>query len=367
MKYDYLIVGAGFSGCVLAERLSSIGKKILLIDKRDHIGGNCYDYIDDAGVLIHKYGPHYFRTNSKEIYNYLSNFTNFIKHKYKVKIKIKNKIYTFPINMTTLEEFFNIKFNCKKELQKFLDLKRDKSITNPKNAEEQVLMNIGKELYESFYKGYTEKQWGCKVKELEPSVTARIPIRFNRDDNYVNETIQVMPKKGYTKLFKKMLKNPLITLNLNCNYSTNLNKKASKIIWSGCIDEFFKYRYGKLPHRSLNFKFKSFYNKEFIQKEGQINFPSKDVPYTRIVEIKHVTHQKCNNTTISIEYPCSNGEPYYPIPNKNNNLLRKKYIEKSKFLKNIYFVGRLGRYRYMNMDQCIESALKLFKKLKNNQ
>jgi len=364
-KYDYLIVGAGFSGVTLAERLSSSGKKVLIIDKRNHIGGNCYDFIDDAGVLIHKYGPHYFRSKSKRVIDYLSNFTEWIPHNYKAKVRIKNKLYSFPINKKTFEEFFDKKFSSEEEVKNFVESIRDKSIVEPKNAEEQILSKIGRKMYEAFFKEYTKKQWGVSAKELDASVTARIPIRYNENNNYVIERFQAMPKEGYTKMFEKMLLNKNINLKLKTPYSEELKNLANKIIWTGAIDSFYDFKFGKLPYRSLKFIFASFYNQKFIQECGQINYPSKKVPYTRIVEIKHVTHQKCPNTTISIEIPKERGEPYYPMPTKEGKELYKKYFEESKKEKNVYFIGRLGKYKYLNMDQCVKEALNLFEKIKN--
>ena len=362
--YDYLIVGAGISGIVLAERLASIGKKILIIDKRNHIGGNCYDFYDDAGILIHKYGPHYFRAKSNEIVEYLSKFTEWIPHIYKVKVKIGNKLFSFPLNKKTFEEFFEKKFNSEEEVKNFIEVIRDKTILEPQNAKEQILKTMGKEIYESFFKGYTEKQWGVKVEDLDASVTARIPIRYNEDDSYILEDFQAMPKEGYTKMFEKMLVDEKIKVRLNTEYSDKLKQLAKNIIWTGTIDSYYNFKFGKLPYRSLDFIFASF-NKEYVQEEGQINYPSKEVPYTRIVEIKHVTHQKSPNTTISIEIPKNEGEPYYPMPTKEAKEIYRRYEEESKKEKNVYFIGRLGKYKYLNMDQCVEEALELFGEIEN--
>lgn len=363
-NYDYLIVGAGLSGIVLSERLSSIGKKILLIDKRDHIGGNCYDYYNDLGILIHKYGPHYFRAKSDKVVNYLSDFTDWIPQKYKVKIKIKDKLYSFPINKKTIEQFFDKKFQSENEVKNFIDSIRDKKISNPKNSEEQVISKVGNEIYENFFKGYTEKQWGISAKKLDASVTARIPVRYGENDDYIIEGFQAMPKEGYTKMFEKMINNQNIDLMLNQPYSKKLRSLADKIIWTGPIDTFYNFKFGKLPYRSLNFLFVDFQNKEFVQEVGQINYPSKEIPYTRIVEIKHVTKQKSPHTTISIETPTKNGEPYYPLPTAEAKNLYQKYQKEAEKEKNVYFIGRLGKYKYLNMDQCVEEALDLFESIK---
>lgn len=362
-RYDFLIVGAGLAGCVLAERLASqAGKKVLLIDKRTHIGGNCYDRVDGAGVLIHQYGPHYFRTDDQGIFDYLSNFTDWYPHEYKVKSNINGSLFTFPINLNTLREFYGRHFT-ETEAKELLNGLRDKSIISPRNAEEQIVFQIGWELYEAFFRGYTEKQWGTRATELEPSVTARIPIRTNVDDRYVLGRIQAMPKEGYTKMFERMISHPNITLKLSMHYERSMRKLAENIIWTGQIDEYFNYQFGKLPYRSLNFEFKSFFGKDYIQECEQVNYPDDDIKFTRIVEIKHATGQKCPNTTISIEYPQDEGEPYYPVPSLKNIRCYHRYHEESKKEKNVYFVGRLAQYEYLNIDQVTKFALKLYEEI----
>jgi UDP-galactopyranose mutase len=224
---------------------------------------------------------------------------------------------------------------------------------------------LGKKLYASFFKGYTEKQWGVPVKELEASVTARIPIRYNDNDDYIVEPFQAMPKRGYTSMFQKMLANKNIDLSLNTPFSKKLSKNSKKIIWTGKIDEYYDYKFGHLQYRSLNFIFASFYGREFVQEVGQVNYPEKEVPYTRIVEIKHVTQQKCPNTTISIEIPCDGQDPYYPISTTKTRIIYEKYLKEAENEKNVFFIGRLGKYKYLNMDQCVEGALKLFEEIKN--
>lgn len=363
-EYDFLIVGAGPTGITLAERLASIGKRIRIIDKRDHIGGNCYDFYNEAGVLVHKYGPHYFRAKSDAIVNYLSNFTDWIPHRYKVKAKIGSTLYSFPLNKKTFEQFFGRRLNSKKEVRNLVETIRDKSVIEPTNAEEQVVSKVGREIYEAFFKGYTEKQWGMKATELEPSVTARIPIRLDDNDDYITEGFQAMPKEGYTKMFGRMLAHKSIETRLRVKYENGLKRIAEKTIWTGPIDEYYDFKFGKLPYRSLEFVFVDFYGKEFVQEECQINYPSEDVPYTRIVEIKHTTHQKCPNTTLSIEFPNGEGEPYYPVPTASARKLYEKYLDESKREKDVYFVGRLARYKYINTDQAIEEALELFEEIK---
>ncbi len=364
--FDCIIVGAGPVGCVLAERLSTELKlSIALIDKRNHIAGNCYDYINKSGVLVHKYGPHYFRTNNKSTIKYLKKFTDFIPGEYIVKSYIKKKLYDFPINLNTLEKFFKKKFN-KKSAKKYLNEIKTR-IKNPHNFEDYLTNKIGKKLYDDFYKNYTIKQWNKSPKELSANLAKRIPIRFDRNNRYVNHKYQIMPKLGFTNLFSKMIANPKITLMLKADYfKLQKNLKFKKLlIYTGPVDRYFDYKYGKLDWRSLIFKFKNF-KKKFYQKNVQINYPN-NYGFTRIVEIKHVTKQKINLTTICKEYPASNGDPYYPIMTvlNKNKFIKYRKLCKQLEKKNIFFIGRLAEYTYINTDEAIEKALKLFLKIKN--
>ena len=358
-KVDFLIVGAGFSGAVLAERLNFNGYKVLIIDKRNHIGGNCYDYYDNTGVLVHKYGPHFFRTNSDEVRKYLSKFTSWIKYEYRIRSYINGRLYTFPINRNTLNEFFRINLKTKKEAENFLNLIRVK-IKNPKNAEEQMLTTVGREIYEAFFKNYTKKQWGIDPRKLDPMVTARIPVRTNTDDRCVNEKFQAMPEDGYTKLFERMLAGVKVMLKTDFNKIKD-KVKYDKLIYTGPIDEFFNYKFGKLNYRSLRFKFET-HEKEFYQGYVQINYPN-NYKFTRIIEIKHATMQKIPRTTIVKEYPLPIGEPYYPVPNPQNRALYLKYKQEADKLKNVYFIGRLAQYQYLDMDEVVKNSLDLFEKI----
>jgi UDP-galactopyranose mutase len=356
MKFNILVVGAGLSGIVVAEQAAKRGLKTLIVEKRDHIGGNCYDYYDDNHILIHKYGPHYFRTNNKKIFDYLSKFTKWNYIQYTVKTFVDGKLYSIPINLNTINEYYGLNLNSS-ELQDWFESVREK-IDTPTNSEEMVISKVGKEIYEKFFHGYTIKQWNLDPKELDPSVTARIPIRTNKDDRYFNEKYQAMPKNGYTKMFNNMLDNKNIKILLNSSYDEfKADITYDKLIYTGPIDHFFDYKFGKLPYRSLDFELE-FIKKEFYQDYSQINYPN-EYDFTRIVEYKHVTGQVSPNTTIVREYPKSNGEPYYPIPAKKNKALYDKYAREAEKLKNIYFLGRLANYKYINMDQVVCDALKL--------
>lgn len=364
MKYDYLIVGAGFAGAVLAERIASqLNKKVLIIDKRDHIGGNCYDYYNEIGVLVHKYGPHCFHTNSKKVFDYLSKFTKWRNFELRVRALVKGDLYPIPINRNTLNNFFDVNLEDEKDVKEFLDKKR-KKIEKPKNSEEQVISLAGKEIYENFFKNYTIKQWGLNPKELDASVCARIPIRTNTDDRYFTDEYQVMPLEGYTKMFEKMLNHKNITVKLNTSFKKIKDKiKYDKLIYTGCIDDFFDYKFGKLGYRSLKFKHEN-YDKEYHQEFCNINYPN-DNEFTRIVEIKHATGQKHSKTTIVKEYPKAKGDPYYPIPKKENHRLYEKYKKEAEKLKKVIFVGRLAQYKYYNMDQVVEEGLNVFERIEN--
>ncbi len=366
-KPDLLIVGAGPVGCVIAERAAKVKKwSSLIVEKRGHIAGNCYDELNNKGLRIHKYGPHYMRFKKRKIFNYVSQFTKWIKGNYIVKSSVKGQLYPIPINLDTLEMFFKKKFKGKKDAIKFINRIRVKK-KKINNSEDFILSKLGNEIYENFYKNYTIKQWGIHPKKLNKSVVGRLPIRFNRDPYYVNQKLKVMPKNGYTKLFENMTKNGNIEILLNTPYEKikkNITPRLATI-YTGPPDLFFNFRYGKLDWRSLKFKFKTFKKKK-IQECVQINFPNEH-KFTRKVEIKHVTKQKSKYSTISYEFPKSKGDPYYPINNKKNISLFNKYKKLIKKLekKNVFFEGRLASYRYLNMDEVIEAALNLFKKLKN--
>lgn len=373
---DYLIVGAGYAGLVLAERLSSqLGKRCLVVDKRDHIGGNAQDEYDDAGVLIHKYGPHYFRTNSPAIRDYLSQFTEWHPVDYNILSYSDGRYWKFPINLNTFEQLIG-RPSSPAEFEEYL-AKKKVAIDVPKNSEEVIVSQVGWDLYEKFFKGYTLKQWKRHPRDLDASVCGRIPIRTNRDDRYLVEDFQALPKAGYHKMFQRMLAaSPGVRVVLRADYRELLPHVEFKhLIFSGPIDEYYDYSEGRLPYRSLRFEKESFGPEElkarleiagrprFWQAAMQVNYPN-DHDFTRIVEVKHATGQLCDNTTIVREYPEDNGDPYYPIPAPDAAALYKKYKERADTETKVTFVGRLATYRYYNMDQVVGAALQKFEKFK---
>lgn len=359
--YDYLIVGAGFAGSVLAERLASAGnKKILIIDKRNHIGGNAYDYYNDEGILVHKYGPHIFHTNSADVFNYLSKFTAWRNYQHKVLAQVDGQLLPIPINLNTINKYYGLNLNGF-EVEEFLASRAEK-VYPVKTSEDVVVSKVGRELYEKFFKSYTRKQWDLDPSELDASVTARVPTRTNKDDRYFTDSFQAMPLHGYTKMFEKMLSHQNIKIMLNTDYEEVMDDVTfKKLIFTGPIDEFFNYKYGKLPYRSLRFKFETVETAQF-QETGTINYPN-DYGFTRITEFKHLTGQKHDKTTVVYEFPEATGDPYYPVPRPENDLLYKKYAAMANQLTNTYFVGRLATYRYYNMDQVVAQALTTFKKI----
>lgn len=361
---NIIVVGAGLSGCVLAERAAQkLGLNVLLLDRRNHIAGNCYDTYRNNGVLTHQYGPHYFRTNNPTLVAYLSKFTDWIEGNYIVKSSYQNHLFPFPINLDTLEQFFGVPMDAA-IATKFLDDEKVEN-ENPANSEEFVLSRVGRQLYEAFYLNYTLKQWGKHPRELEPSVCGRIPVRFNRDNRYVDHRYQLMPAQGYTAMMQKMIDHPNIHVLLNTDIRDINLSEIPYVVYTGPIDEYFNYCYGQLPWRSLTFEYTD-YEQEKIQPCVQINYPNEHA-CTRTVEIKHVTGQKHPCTTIAYEYPCAKGEPYYPIPAAENRALYERYkalAEIETREKNVFFTGRLAEYAYLNMDEVIERALNVFEKIK---
>ena len=363
MTYDIIIVGAGISGATLAERYATQkNKKVLVIEKRNHIGGNCYDYYDKAGILVSKYGAHIFHTSHEDVWKYVGQFTKWNPYYHKVISSVDGKLVPVPVNITTVNILFGLDIKNEAEMKQWLK-KNTVEIKQPKNSEEIAISRVGKLLYEKMFKNYTLKQWGLPPDQLSPSVIGRIPVRTTFDDGYFTDPYQAIPKEGYTKLFGKMLEHPNITVKLETDFFSLKDKikNYEKLFFTGPIDQFFGYKYGeKLQYRSLLFKFET-HDKEFYQSNAVINYPN-DFDYTRIVEYKHFTGQKHAKTTISKEYPTWEGEPYYPVPSKENLELFEKYQNEAKRTEKdrIYFVGRLANYKYFNMDEAFKNALDLF-------
>ena len=359
--FDFMIVGAGFAGSVLAERLARVAdKKVLLVDVRNHIGGNAYDYHDDAGVLIHKYGPHIFHTNSREVFDYLSQFTQWRPYQHRVRASVDGQLLPIPINLDTINQVYGLNLTAF-QVDDFLA-----SIAEPREqirtSEDVVVSKVGRELYEKFFRGYTRKQWGLDPSELDASVTARVPTRTNRDDRYFTDAYQSMPLHGYTRMFEHMLDHPNIKVMLNTDYREIANLIPHRqMIYTGPVDTFFDYRYGKLPYRSLEFRFET-HDTPMYQGHAVINYPN-DYAYTRVTEFKYLTGQEHRRTTIVYEVPQAEGDPYYPVPRPQNAAIYDQYKALADATPNVHFVGRLATYKYYNMDQVVAQALTLFRKL----
>jgi len=363
--YDYLIVGAGFAGSVIAERLASQhGARVLLVDRRPHVGGNAYDEKDEAGILYHKYGPHIFHTNSDMVVDYLSQFTKWRPYEHRVRAHVRGQNVPIPINRTTLNALFGLDLRSDEEAAAYLAT-RAEPVEEIRTSEDVVINAVGRELYELFFQGYTRKQWGLDPSQLDKQVTSRIPTRTNTDDRYFTDKFQAMPADGYTAMFEKMLGNPLIDRSLGTDFRDLRHKAfqlADHVIYTGPIDEYFDHRFGKLPYRSLKFDHRTL-DEEQHQEVAVVNYPDPSVPYTRVSEYKHLTGQKHSRTSITYEYPAEEGDPYYPIPRPENQALYKRYEALADATDNVTFVGRLATYRYYNMDQIVGQALATFRRL----
>ena len=359
--FDYLIVGAGFAGSVLAERLANgSGKKILICDKRSHIGGNAYDHYNDDGILVHKFGPHIFHTNSAEVFEYLGRFTEWREYQHRVLADVDGMQVPVPINLDTINKLYGLSLTSF-ELKDFFEKVREPR-EFIRTSEDVVVNAVGRELYEKFFRGYTQKQWGLDPSELDASVTARVPTRTNRDNRYFTDSFQAMPANGYTRMFDKMLDNPNIKVLLNCDYREIAESiPYREMIYTGPVDAFFDYRYGKLPYRSLEFKHET-HNTDKFQGAPVVNYPNGQ-PYTRITEFKYLTGQTHDKTSIVYEHPRAEGDPYYPIPRKENADLYAKYRTLADAQEKVHFVGRLATYKYYNMDQIVAQALTVYAKI----
>jgi len=364
-RYDYLIVGAGFAGSVLAERLASQhNARVLLIDRRPHVGGNAYDEANEAGILYHKYGPHIFHTNSPQVVEYLSQFTKWRPYEHRVRAFVRDQLVPIPINRTTLNLLFGLDLKTDEEAAGYL-ASRAEPVDEIRTSEDVVINAVGRELYELFFRGYTRKQWGLDPSELDKQVTSRIPTRTNTDDRYFGDTFQAMPLNGYTAMFETMLDHPLIEKRLETDFRELKDQAfelAEHIVYTGPIDEYFDFRFGKLPYRSLRFDHQTLDQEQF-QPTAVVNYPCEEIPFTRISEYKHLTGQQSPVTTVTYEYPSAEGDPYYPIPRPENQELFKRYEALADATDNATFVGRLATYRYYNMDQIVGQALATFRRI----
>jgi UDP-galactopyranose mutase len=359
--FDYLIVGAGFGGATMAERLAAhAGKRVLLCDKRPHVGGNAYDYHDEHGILVHKYGPHIFHTNSAEVFRYLSRFTEWRPYQHRVRASVDGQLVPIPINLDTVNQLYGTRFTSH-ELEAFFQ-----SVAEPrpalKTSEDVIVARVGRELYEKFFRNYTRKQWGLDPSELDASVTARVPVRTNRDDRYFTDAYQAMPLHGYTRMFERMLEHPKIHVLVNSDYREIRDLVPHRqLIYTGPVDEYFDFAFGKLPYRSLQFEWET-RETPVAQAAPVINYPNEHL-YTRVTEFKYLSGQAHPKSTLVYEYPTDEGDPYYPVPTAANAALYERYRALTAKTPEVLFLGRLGTYKYYNMDQVVAQALTQYSKL----
>lgn len=386
-KYDAIVIGSGFAGATMAERLANdLSKKVLLIEKREHVGGNMYDYVDETGVITHKYGPHLFHTNIDAVYNYVTKFGSWFNYEHRVLGKVKDKLVPIPFNLTSIEETFDKELSekLKKVLIEEFGEEKKIPILELRKHHDKDINELAEFIYENVFLYYTMKQWGQTPDEIDPSVTNRVPVFISRDDRYFQDKYQIMPKGGYTKIFDNMLNSENIDIRLSTDAKELLSFKDGKIyfegeefngivIYTGAIDELFDYKYGDLPYRTLTFDFETVDN-EFYQPVGTVNYPTKEDKFTRITEYKHMTDNeaKTDRTIIMREYPGAYEKntdmiPYYPINNDSSQELYNKYLEETKTYQNLYMLGRLAQYKYYNMDLIINDALQLFDKIKEGE
>jgi UDP-galactopyranose mutase len=359
--FDWLVVGAGFAGSVLAERIASQrNEKVLVIDKRNHIAGNAYDVKDAAGILVHQYGPHIFHTNAESIVEYLSQFTTWRPYTHRVLAKVDGQLLPIPINLDTVNKLYGLSLNSD-QLERFF-AERAEQLNEIVTSEDVVVSRVGRELYEKFFRGYTRKQWGLDPSELDKSVTSRVPTRTNRDNRYFEDKYQIMPAQGYTRMFERMLDHPNITVETETSYQQARNSTRYKqLIFTGPIDEYFDFCFGKLPYRSLRFVHETL-NKPWHQPVAVVNYPQTE-DYTRITEYKHLTGQAHIKTSLTYEYPTDVGDPFYPVPRPENQMVYKRYERLANAAQDVWFAGRLATYRYYNMDQIVGQALATFKRI----
>jgi UDP-galactopyranose mutase len=369
-KFDTLVVGAGYAGSVMAERLASqCGQSVLVVDRRPHVAGNAHDFYDEHGVRVHAYGPHIFHTNARGVVEYLSNFTDWRAYEHRVVAKVGDQLLPVPINRTTVNLLYGLDLTTDEETEAFY-ASRAAAVAYVRTSEDAVVSKVGWDLYEKFFRGYTRKQWQRDPRELHASVCARIPVRTNTDDRYFTDWHQAMPAEGYTAMFERILDHPRIEVRLETSFDDVRDEvDCSHLVYTGPIDAFFDYEHGALPYRSLEWELRNEPTPGggHVQPVASINFPSEDVPWTRITEFRHLTGQEHDSSTLAVEFPRSEGDPYYPVPNDDSRALYKRYEARAAQLSGVTFVGRLARYQYLNMDQVVAQALAAFDKLVRSQ
>ena len=363
-RYDTLVVGAGYAGAITAERLASrLGQRVLVVDRRDHIAGNAYDEHDEHGILVHRYGPHIFHTNHMPVVDYLSQFTTWRPYEHRVVARApEDLLVPMPINRTTVNRLYGLGLRTDEEVEAFYASRRE-PVALMRTSEDAVVAKVGRELYELFFRGYTRKQWQRDPSELHASVCARIPVRTNEDDRYFTDAFQQMPADGYTAMFERILDHPGIEVRVATEFDDVRTEVAyDHLVYTGPIDAFFGHRFGRLPYRSLEFETRNEPTPDgsLVQPVASINEPSMDVPYTRTTEYRHMTGQVATSSTLQVEYPRSEGDPYYPIPNDETKALYKRYEALAAELSDVTFVGRLARYQYLDMHQVVAQALTAF-------
>jgi UDP-galactopyranose mutase len=374
-RYDYLIVGAGLSGLVLAERLGSLGRSCLVVERRDHIGGNCHDRKDKNGLFYHVYGPHYFRTNSEVVRTYLSRFTQWQDAKYRVSVFTRGTYWSFPINLGTFRQFIRDPAATEDDFKAYL-ARSAVPIASPANSKEAILASVGAELYELFYKGYTEKQWGRPPEALDASVCRRIPIHTGLDERYFRDEFQALPKLGYHPMFEAILDASKADLRLGTDFRDVLRRVPHRhLIYSGPLDEYFDCRFGPLPYRTARYALEELDEDKvpgggFVQPVLQVNYPGPE-PFTRTVELKHVTGQSSRSSNLVREFPAEyrpgESDPNYPVPGAESDSLAARYRELAERETGVTFIGRLAQYRYLNMDQVVGAALHTFEKFRDER
>jgi UDP-galactopyranose mutase len=361
-RHDVMVVGAGFAGAVMARQLADAGFKVMVVDRRPHVAGNAYDRRDAAGLLIHQYGPHIFHTNSDDVFAYLSRFTEWRPYEHRVLADVRGQLVPMPINRTTLNMLYDAGLESDEDVEAFLAA-RAEPVEPIRTSADVVISRVGRELYETFFRGYTRKQWGLDPSDLDKSVTARVPTRANTDDRYFTDTHQAMPADGYTRMFEAMLDHPGIELLLGVDYTKVREAYPhDHLVFTGPIDEYFGHRFGKLPYRSLSFRHETL-EREWLQPVAVVNYPDEAVPHTRVTEYKHLTGDEAPVTSVTFEHPSDEGDPYYPIPREENQALFKRYEALAVAESHVTFVGRLATYRYYNMDQVVGQALATARRL----